>query len=341
MTNDFDWPDESEYEELEAAPLIEDDLPPNHRSGFVAVIGRPNVGKSTLMNHFLGQKIAITSAKPQTTRNQLLGILTLPTTDYPDLPPAQVIFLDTPGIHRPKHKLGEYLLETALDSIPEADLILWLVDATGQVTEEDRLVAESIQAAQAQITRQGEPPAPVLLALNKIDLLSPKKLEEIALPFLDLYPVDDWLLVSARRGDNRLELLRRIIGFLPLGPRYYPEEQVTDQQTRFIAAELIREAALRVLHEEVPHALAVQVTEFKPRHEKLTYVSANLILERQSQKMIVIGQKGKTLKKIGQLARPQIEELTDAKVYLELWVKIRPKWRKKKNELRWLGYSRQ
>jgi len=341
MNDPADWPDESKYEELEADLLIDEDLPPDHRSGFVAVIGRPNVGKSTLMNYFLGQKIAITSAKPQTTRHQLLGILTLPTTAYPDLPPAQVIFLDTPGIHRPKHKLGEYLLETALGTMPEADLILWLADATERPTEEDRLVAESIQAAQAEAARKGEPPAPVLLALNKIDLLSSKKLEELGPPFLALYPADDWLPVSAARGDNRLELLRRVIDYLPPGPRYYPEEQVTDQQTRFIAAELIREAALRLLHEEVPHALAVQVTEFKPRHEKLTYVSANLILERQSQKKIVIGHKGKTLKKIGQLARPQIEELVGAKVYLELWVKIRPKWRKKENELRWLGYSRQ
>jgi GTP-binding protein Era len=332
MSNDFDWPDQSEYEELEADLLIEEDLPPDHRSGFVAVIGRPNVGKSTLMNYFLGQKIAITSAKPQTTRNQLLGILTLPTATYPDLNPAQVIFLDTPGIHRPKHKLGEILLETALETIPVAD-------ATEQPTGEDRLVAESIQAAQAAAARQGEPPAPVLLALNKIDLCSSEKAEKIAAPFLALHPVDDCLPVSAARGDNRLELLRRIIDYLPPGPRYYPEEQVTDQQTRFIAAELIREAALRVLHEEIPHALAVQVTEFKPRHEKLTYVSANLILERQSQKKIVIGHKGKTLKKIGQLARPQIEELVGAKIYLDLWVKIRPKWRKKENELRWLGYS--
>jgi GTP-binding protein Era len=336
----FEFFDEAQAEELEAGPVFDDDLPPDHHSGFVAVIGRPNVGKSTLMNHFLGQKIAITSPKPQTTRNQLLGILTLPAPDYPELPAAQVIFMDTPGIHQPIHKLGEYLLDTALDTIPDADLILWLVDATKPPTREDHLVAESIQENLVELRRQGESEIPVLLVLNKIDQLSPNRLEEIAEPFLELYPVQDWLPISATRGDNLTELLQTVINQLPLGPRYYPAEQVTDQQTRFIAAELIREAALKVLHEEVPHALAVQVTEFKRRHEHLTYIGANLILERQSQKKIAIGEKGRTLKKIGQLARPQIEELVGTKVYLELWVKIRPKWRKKENELRWLGYSK-
>ena len=343
MTENFDWPDESEYEnyeELEAAPLVDDELPSDHRSGFVAVIGRPNVGKSTLLNRLLGQKIAIISPKPQTTRNQLLGILTLPAADRPDLPPAQIIFMDTPGIHHSKHKLGEYLVEVALDAIPDADLILWLVDASKPSHPEDQLVAESLQKIQAELTRYGQATAPVLLLLNKIDLLSPTQLERAVEPFLALYPADAWLPISAVRGDHLTDLLPTIIDLLPLGPRYYPEEQVTDQQTRFIVSELIREAALKVLHQELPHALAVQVIEFKTRHENLIYISANLILERQSQKKIVIGQKGATLKKIGQLARPEIEKLVDAKVYLELWVKIRPKWRKKDNELRWLGYSK-
>jgi GTP-binding protein Era len=339
-------------EDLEAAPLLEDDLPPDHRSGFVAVIGRPNVGKSTLMNHFLGQKIAIVSPKPQTTRNQLLGILTLPAPEQPELsaacPPAQVIFMDTPGIHRPLHKLGEYLVETAVETIPDADLILWLVDLTEPPTPEDHLVAKTIGNLQTKLQKQGEPPIPVLLVLNKIDLLPGDALDLAAAPFLDLLPATgvtnktatNYLFVSATRGDNRVELLRQIIHRLPPGPRYFPAEQVTDQQTRFIAAELIREAALKVLHQEIPHALAVQVLEFKPRHEALTYISANLILERQSQKGIVIGDKGQTLKRIGRLARSEIERLVGTKVYLDLWVKIRPKWRKKENELRWLGYSR-
>lgn len=338
-------PNQTEYNSnsSETTPLFDDSLPPDHRSGYVAVIGRPNVGKSTLMNHFLGQKIAIVSHKPQTTRNQILGILTIPSTFDPEplagCPPAQVIFVDTPGIHQPHHKFGEYLTETALNAIPDADVVVWLVDASEPPTAEDRLVAEALHEVRTKTKQQGESIAPALLALNKIDLLLSENLVDLEQPFLALYPADDWLLLSATRGDNRTELLRRIINHLPPGPRYFPEDQVTDQQTRFIAGELIREAALNVLHQEVPHALAVQVIDFKPRHEKLIYVSANLILERPSQKKIVIGEKGKTLKKIGQLARPQIEALAETKVYLDLWVKVRPKWRKKENELRWLGYK--
>jgi GTP-binding protein Era len=325
----IDQPNSTEY----------DALPPDHRSGFVAVIGRPNVGKSTLLNQLLGQKIAIVSHKPQTTRNRLLGILTLPSEIYPELA-AQIIFVDTPGIHIPYHKLGEYLVETALEAIPEADIILWLADATAPPQAEDQLVVRAIKASQAVLARRDEPPIPVLLGLNKIDLLAPEELADIEEPFLALYPVTDWLAFSATRGDNLAELLRRIIHHLPLGPRYYPEDQITDQQTRFIAAELIREATLDLLHQEVPHALAVQVTEFKQRHENMTYISANIIVERDSQKGIVIGEQGKMLKKIGQQARPEIENLVGTKVFLELWVKVRPKWRKKEDELRWLGYSK-
>jgi GTP-binding protein Era len=183
--------------------------------------------------------------------------------------------------------------------------------------------------------------SPVLLVLNKVDLLPADRPAGAEQPFLELFPVDDWLLVSAVRGDNLAELLRRVINFLPPGPRYFPVDQITDQHVRFIAAELIREAALEVLRQEVPHALAVQVDEFKPRHEHLTYISANIIIERESQKAIVIGEKGKTLKKIGQIARPQIEELVGTKVYLDLWVKVKLKWRQKEEELRRLGYSLQ
>lgn len=343
MSDEFAWPDENELAEIEPVLLFEDDLPPDHRSGFVAVVGRPNVGKSTLLNHFLGQKIAITSPKPQTTRNQLLGILTLPLEATPELledcPPAQIIFVDTPGIHQPHHKLGEYLVETALAAMPEADVILWLVEAGQPVTEADALVAYSLRESHQKLQHQGEMLPPVILALNKVDLLSLEERKDIEQPFLNLYPVAEWLVLSATRGDNRNELLRHLIQHLPLGPRYFPPEQVTDQQTRFIVAELIREAALKILHQEVPHALAVVVTEFKQRNENLVYISANIILERQSQKKIVIGEKGRVLKKIGQLARPEIEQLVEGKVYLDLWVKIRPKWRQKENELRWLGYA--
>ncbi len=348
MNDSHAWPDPADFDDLEPAPIFDDDLPPDHRSGYVAVIGRPNVGKSTLMNHFLGQKIAITSPKPQTTRNQILGILTLSAAGIEaaedgttfDGPPAQVIFIDTPGIHRPHHKFGEYLTETAIEAIPDADVVVWLVDATEPPTEEDQLVADALLEMRTQAQKRNHPVTPTILALNKIDLLSTQKMVEIEQPFLALYPTDDWLTLSARQGENRAELLRRIIHRLPPGPRYYPEEQVTDQQTRFIVGELIREAALKTLHQEVPHALAVQVIEFKERRQNLTYISANIILERDSQKSIVIGQKGKTLKRIGQLARPKIEDLIESKVYLDLWVKVRPKWRKKENELRWLGYQK-
>ena len=339
MIHPSEWPDQFEDDELDEAPFFDDSLPPDHRSGFVAVVGRPNVGKSTLLNHLLGQKIAIVSPKPQTTRNQLLGILTISPASQPELPPAQIIFVDTPGIHEPHHKLGQYLVETALAAIPDADEVVWLVDASEPPTAEDRLVAKALHSSLAGTT-------PVLLALNKVDLLplpssetSDSGEDDLAQPFLDLYPAAEWLFVSATRGDNQTELLRRIIHHLPLGPRYFPEDQVTDQQTRFIAAEFIREAALSVLRQEVPHALAVWVNEFKRRNEKMTYISADVVIERESQKAIVIGEKGKTLKKIGQIARPQLEDLVGSQVYLELWVKVRPKWRQKEEELRRLGYT--
>jgi GTP-binding protein Era len=344
MNNSDNWPNPVEFDHVEASPLLDDNLPPDHRSGYVVVIGRPNVGKSTLMNHFLGQKIAITSPKPQTTRNQILGILTIPSTADPqpiaDCPPAQVIFVDTPGIHQPHHKFGQYLTDTALDAIPNADVVVWLVDATEPPTPEDQLVAEALVQLRHKAQKHGHELTPTILAVNKIDLLPPNRLAGIEKPFLNLYPVDNWLPLSATQGDNRTELLRRIINLLPPGPRYFPEEQITDQQTRFIVSELIREAALKTLHQEVPHALAVQVTEFTRRHDNLTYIGANIILERDSQKKIVIGEKGKTLKSIGQKARPQIEDLVETKVYLELWVKVRSQWRKNENELRWLGYTK-
>lgn len=313
------------------AYLIDDDLPEDHRAGFVAVVGRPNVGKSTLLNHLLGQKIAIVSPKPQTTRNRLLGILTLTEESHPELPPAQIIFVDTPGIHQPRHKLGEYLLETALDAIPDAEAVMWLVDGSLPPTAEDRLVAEALCDPALEI--------PVLLVLNKIDLVSEEELDEISQRFLSLYPADAVIPISATRGDNLSRLLFHIIIRLPPGPWYYPPDQITDQHLRFIVAELIREAALNALHQEVPHALAVRVVEFTERSEKLTYINAHIILERQSQKKIVIGHKGQMLRTIGQMARTEIEKLLDTKVYLDLWVKVRPKWRKKEGELRWLGYQ--
>ncbi|MFQ5577626.1 MAG: GTPase Era [Anaerolineae bacterium] len=305
--------------------LLFDDaaLPANHRSGFIAVVGRPNAGKSTLMNAYLGQKIAIVSPKAQTTRNRLLGILTMPE--------AQLIFVDTPGIHSPHHPFGEYMVKVARQAIPNADLVLWLADGTAPPTPEDRLVVEAILAA-------NEPP-PVILALNKIDRLNPQTVHPRLQQFVALLQPQLAVPISALRGDNRAKLLQAMIDRLPPGPRFFPADQITDQQTRFIAAELVREAALKVLRQEVPHALAIVVQQFTRRPNNITYIAANLFVERESQKGIVIGGKGKTLKQIGQLARPQIEDLVQSGVYLDLRVKVRPKWRRKKDGLNELGYS--
>ena len=310
--------------------LVPEDLPPGHRSGFVAVVGKPNVGKSTLMNAYLGQKIAIVSPKPQTTRNRLLGILTLERVRS-DPFDAQIIFVDTPGIHQPLHKLGEYMVETAVRAIPNADLVLFVVDASLPPDDEDRHIAEILAAQAGQ--------APVLLALNKADLLPPEGAEGHVTAYQALGVFDGWVLVSALHGDNRARLLEMIVERLPPGPRYFPEEQVTDQQLRFVAAELIREQVLRHLHQEVPHAVAVVVDQFKERSEQMTYISANIFVERDTQKGIILGQKGSMIKRIGRDARQEIEALLETRVYLEMWVKVKKKWRKDEQELRRLGYD--
>jgi len=302
--------------------LDEEGLPEDHRSGFVAVIGKPNVGKSTLMNAYLGQKVSIVSDKPQTTRRRLLGILTRPD--------AQVIFVDTPGIHRPRHKLGQFMVQTATRAIPDADEILFVVDVSRLPDDEDRRIAELI-SKQARV--------PVILALNKVDLLSADKVQPHSDAYLELVEQDDWMLLSATRGDNLDKLLESIITHLPPGPRYYPEEQVTDQTMRALAAELIREQVLHFTHQEVPHAVAVLVDEFKERSADLTYIYATIIVERESQKRILLGEGGRMIKRIGTAARQEIERLLGTRVYLELWVKVWKKWRKDEADLRRLGYA--
>lgn len=318
------------------------DLPADHRSGVVAVIGRPNVGKSTLLNRFLRQKIAITSPKPQTTRDQLLGILTLED--------AQILFLDTPGIHQPLHKLGEYMVSVAEETIEDADVVLWLVDINTPPTEEDRRIADLLH----ELNRRGKLASQLVLGFNKADsyLGGEEARSERIQPYVDML---SWMplvaddasdgkgvhprLISALQGDGidaLLDLLRRL---LPLGPRYYPADQVTDIQTRFIVAELIREKALMLLQQEVPHSLAVVVDEYTERSEDMTYISAMLYVERTSQKGIVLGRRGSMIKRIGQAARPEIEELVGTRVYLDLWVKVYEKWRRKEALLRRLGYA--
>ncbi len=305
------------------------------------MVGRPNVGKSTLINRLLGQKIAIVSPKPQTTRNRLLGILTRPD--------AQIIFLDTPGIHVPLHKLGEVMVETATAALPDADLVLWVADVAARPNDEDRQVA----AVLAQAGRG----VPVILALNKSDRLLPEHVKDNSRAYAMLAPGAETLLVSATRGDNLDLLLAKIAAALPLGPLLYPEDQVTDQQLRFMAAELVREQVLLNLRDEVPHSVAVFVDRFEERDVSIpaqqpgeplqapgtlsgmTYISAVIYVERDTQKRILLGKDGQMIKRIGQMARKGIEELIETRVYLDLWVKVRPRWRTNEEELRRLGYA--
>ena len=302
--------------------LLDETLPPDHRSGFVAVVGRPNVGKSTLLNALLGQKIAIVSARPQTTRNRITGILS-----QDDM---QVVFVDTPGIHKPKHKLGEFMVEEALASMPDADLILWITDVSKAPRSDDERVA-SVLRAQA---------LPVVLAMNKIDIATPEYLMANSTAYRALVPdaVADIAISALReRGtDAIVSLLRQHLG---PGPRYFPPDQVTDIQERFLVAELVREKALRHLWEEVPHALAVDVESFKRRANGMLYISARIYVERDTQKAILLGKGGSMLKRIGSDARKEIEAVLEEKVYLELWVKVKPKWRRDAAELRRLGYA--
>jgi GTP-binding protein Era len=292
-------------------------------SGYVAVIGRPNVGKSTLMNRFLGEKIAIVSPKPQTTRLRQLGIYTGPDT--------QAIFVDTPGIHQPRHKLGEFMVQVAVEALRDADVILFVVDTSQPPNEEDQRVAALLREAQT--------PAPVVLALNKIDRLSPNQIAPRVEAYRALAPDADWTTLSATLGDGVDDLLRRVIAKLPAGPQFYPEDQLSDTAIRDIVGEIIREKVLLNTEQEVPHAVAVEVQEFKERSATLTYIGATIYVERDSQKGILIGKGGAMLKKISSEARADIEALVGTQVYLELWVKVLKNWRHDENLLRRLGYK--
>ena len=320
--DDIQWP-EIPGDEQPAGLILPslEELPEGYKSGFVAVVGKPNVGKSTLMNRYVGQKVAIVSPKPQTTRRRILGIRT----DQR----AQIIFVDTPGIHEPLHKLGEFMVETATRAIPDADLILFMVDASEAPTDEDRQIGE-ILSKHARV--------PTFLVLNKADLLGPDEVEPHTAAYSALVEPAEVILTSATEGTGTDHLLDEIVSHLPAGPQYYPPDQVTDQPERVIAAELIREQVLHFTHHEVPHAVAVVVEEWKQRREDLTYISANIYVERDSQKRILIGARGSMLKRIGQAARREMEQFVGHQVYLELWVKVRKRWRKDENALRWLGY---
>jgi GTP-binding protein Era len=292
-------------------------------SGFVAVVGRPNVGKSTLLNALLGQKIAIVSPRPQTTRRRQLGILTTES--------FQIIFVDTPGIHRPRQALDNYMLSVATDAVADADVILWLADVSEPPAPEDKRIAELIA--------QRAPKVPVVLALNKSDRLKPEHVLPNSDAFRALAPNAEWMLISATRGDNVEKIVPMLLARLPEGPQYYDEDEVTDVQLRDLAAELIREAALGELRDEVPHGIAVEIEEFKEPEGKAARVSAVIYVERENHKGIVIGKKGATLKRIGEQARKEIKAQLDGKVFLQLHVKVREGWRQDERAVKRFGYE--
>ena len=294
--------------------------PEGHRSGYVALAGKPNVGKSTLLNRLLQQGVMAVSSKPQTTRRRQIGILTLPQ--------AQVVFLDTPGIHAPRHRLGKLMLDEAITALAEADLALAVFDVHA---EPDAVDAQVVQALGMN--------TPNLVALNKIDLADPASLQEHWDAYQALLPEAEMLTVSALRGDNLAELVERIVRRLPVGPRYYSEGEVTDAFERDIAADLIRAAGMQLLRQEVPHTLAVHVDDYQERGESGAFIGATLFVERESQKGIVIGKGGHMLRDIGTLARRQIEAMSGRKVYLELKVKVLPGWRDDERALHRLGYK--
>ncbi|TGE32802.1 GTPase Era [Desulfosporosinus sp. Sb-LF] len=292
------------------------------RSGFVSVIGRPNAGKSTLLNHLLGQKVLIMSDKPQTTRNRIQCILTEER--------GQIVFLDTPGIHKPKHKLGEYMVGAAKESIREVDVILYMVDLSAEYGPGEEFIIQMLKQTKT----------PCVLVLNKVDLLTKEQLMRRVQEFSAFMDFKAIVPISAKTGENTDELLNVIFGQLSKGPMYYPEDEVTDQPERFIMAELVREKVLELTHDEIPHSIAVVIEEVEEK-KTLVKVRALIVVERDSQKGIIIGAGGKQLKEIGSLARRDIEALLGSPVFLELWVKVKKDWRNRVDSLRNYGYGKE
>ncbi len=292
-----------------------------YKSGFVALVGRPNVGKSTLLNYIVGEKIAIMSDKPQTTRNKIQGIYTSET--------AQLIFIDTPGIHKPKHQLGDFMVRAALSTFREVDLILFVVDVNEPYGQGEKFILEKLK----------ETNTPVFLVLNKIDRIHPEQLLEKIAAYRELYQFAEIIPVSALNGNNVTTLMEQIIRYMDEGPQYYPADEITDHPERFIVSEFIREKIIHLTEEEVPHSIAVVIEEMKERKGGMVYISALVLVERQSQKGIIIGKQGNMLKEIGKRARKDIEALLGSNVYLDLFVKVDKNWRNNRRQLSEYGYD--
>lgn len=291
----------------------------DYKSGFVTLIGRPNVGKSTLMNYLIGQKIAITSNKPQTTRNRIQTILTTEE--------GQIVFVDTPGIHKAKNKLGEYMVNVAERTLNEVDVVMWLVEPTTFIGAGEQHIASQLKKVKT----------PVILVINKIDSVKPEEVLKSITAYKDLYDFAEIVPVSARNGNNTDELLKVIMKYLPYGPQFYDEDTITDQPERQIVAEIIREKALHSLNEEIPHGIAVAIDQMKMRN-KVMHIDAAIICERDSHKGIIIGKQGNMLKKIGSTARFEIERMLECKVNLKLWVKVKKDWRDSEFLMKNFGY---
>ncbi|MDO0893328.1 GTPase Era [Enterococcus sp. B1E4] len=293
-----------------------------HKSGFVAIVGRPNVGKSTLLNRVVGQKIAIMSDKAQTTRNKIQGVYT---TDD-----AQLIFIDTPGIHKPKHRLGDFMVETAYSALREVDVTLFMISADQKRGKGDDFIIERLRQSQT----------PVFLVINKIDKVHPDALLAIIEDYSSQMDFAEIVPISATEGNNFETLMKLLIDEMPEGPQYFPEDQITDHPEYFIVSELVREKVLLLTRDEVPHSVAVVVDSIKRDHNDKVHIQATIIVERDSQKGIIIGKGGKMLKQIGTKARLDIEHLLDDKVFLELWVKVQKDWRDKQTFLTDYGYRK-
>ena len=290
------------------------------KSGFVAIVGRPNVGKSTFMNYVLGQKIAIMSDKAQTTRNKIQGVYTKDD--------AQIVFLDTPGIHKPKHELGELMVKSAYSALKEVDAVLFMVNVSEKRGPGDDFIIEKLKGIKT----------PIFLVLNKIDLVTPEVLLERVESYKDALDFAGVFPISVLQGNNVNELMEGLINALPEGPQYYPADQITDHPEYFVVSELIREKILQLTQEEIPHSVAVTVDKMQKDEFDKVHVYANIIVERKSQKGIIIGKGGRLLKEIGTRARRDIQQLLGNKVYLELWVKVEKDWRKRKSNLQEYGY---